>query len=81
MERLLCRCVVVSEREVLLAIRCGARSVADVGRHCDAGTGCGSCHAGIEAMLAQEDRRRERAAARARAKNPDQVGLSFADEA
>ena len=50
--------MVVSEREVLAAIRAGARSVDDVGERCEAGTGCGSCRGAIAIVLAQQERRR-----------------------
>jgi bacterioferritin-associated ferredoxin len=53
-DHLVCRCIIVSEREVLRAIRSGARSVEAVGDRCEAGTGCGSCHAIIEHLLQGE---------------------------
>jgi bacterioferritin-associated ferredoxin len=72
-DRLVCRCIIVSEREVKRAIRGGARTVEAVGERCEAGTGCGSCHGVIEHLLNLESRRR--------ATKPDspQVGL-FGDE-
>jgi len=58
--RLLCHCLVVEEGEVRKAIRAGARTVDAVGDACEAGTGCGSCRAGIIVLLADEARRRAR---------------------
>ena len=60
MSRLLCHCMVVDEREVVRAIRQGARTVEAVGEACEAGTGCGSCRGGIEVVLQQESLRRSR---------------------
>ncbi|HET6583317.1 MAG TPA: (2Fe-2S)-binding protein [Nannocystaceae bacterium] len=60
MGRLLCHCLVVEEGEVRKAIRAGARTVEAVGERCEAGTGCGSCRAGITVLLADEARRRAR---------------------
>ena len=57
-DRLLCHCLVVSEQEVIRAIRAGARTVEAVGEQCEAGTGCGSCRGGIEVLLQQEAQRR-----------------------
>lgn len=54
---LVCHCLAVAESEVLLAIRSGADSLEGVGRHCEAGTGCQSCHGPIRALLQQEARR------------------------
>jgi bacterioferritin-associated ferredoxin len=70
--------MVVSEREVVLAIRAGARTVDDVGEHCDAGSGCGSCRGGIEVLLAQEAERRRRADVPAALL--DQLGLFGGEE-
>lgn len=47
----------VSEREVLSAIRGGARTVEAVGQACQAGTGCGSCRGGIDVLLTKERQR------------------------
>jgi bacterioferritin-associated ferredoxin len=58
--RLLCHCLVVEEGEVRKAIRAGARTIEAVGECCEAGTGCGSCRAGITVLLADEARRRAR---------------------
>ena len=48
---LTCICRGVSEGEVGETIRRGASSVTDVVRRCGAGTGCGSCHEEIRALL------------------------------
>ncbi len=58
MGRLLCHCLVVEEAEVRRVIRQGARTVDEIGDRCDAGTGCGSCRAGIAVVLDEELRRR-----------------------
>ena len=50
----------VSEREVVRAIRSGARTVDEVGLRCEAGTGCGSCRGGIEILITAERSRRRR---------------------
>ena len=60
MNRLLCQCMLVSEREVVRAIRDGADTVDEVGNRCEAGTGCGSCRAGIELLIQQEQAKRDR---------------------
>lgn len=54
---LVCHCLTVAESEILVAIRRGADSVEAVGQHCEAGTGCQSCHGPIRALLQQEARR------------------------
>jgi NAD(P)H-nitrite reductase large subunit len=56
----LCQCMAVSEREVVRAIRSGARTVDEVGMRCEAGTGCGSCRGGIEVLITTERSRRRR---------------------
>lgn len=55
---LLCQCNAVTEHEVLMCIRNGARCVDEVGAECLAGTGCGSCLGAIETMLKEESKRR-----------------------
>ena len=52
--------MLVEERDVVATIRAGARTVDEVGERCDAGTGCGSCRAGIELLIQEEVRRRAR---------------------
>jgi bacterioferritin-associated ferredoxin len=52
--------MVVDEREIVAAIRRGARSVEEVGAACEAGTGCGSCRGAIESSLHEEELRRAR---------------------
>jgi ferredoxin-nitrate reductase len=55
-DALVCSCNSVSRGEIEGAIRSGAAlSTADVGRVTRAGTGCGSCVAEIEALLAAHD--------------------------
>ena len=49
---LICVCRGVSEGEVVEAVRCGARTLEEVARHCDgAGGDCGSCVADIACHL------------------------------
>jgi bacterioferritin-associated ferredoxin len=48
---MVCLCEGVSERRVQAAIRGGARTVAEVGERCRAGTCCQGCHPTIEALL------------------------------
>ncbi len=60
----MCSCLNVSEAEVETAISAGARTVAEVGERCEAGTGCQSCHAGIRILL-EAQARRDLAAGRA----------------
>ncbi len=55
---LLCQCNAVTEHEVVLCIRRGARCVDEVGMACLAGTGCGSCQGTIETLLKEEAHRR-----------------------
>jgi len=52
--------MLITERDVVAVIRGGARSVDEVGRRCDAGTGCGSCRGGIDLLIQAEIRRRSR---------------------
>jgi bacterioferritin-associated ferredoxin len=41
---IVCSCRGISDREVVEAVRCGARTLEDVSRRCDgAGEECGSC--------------------------------------
>ncbi len=47
-----CLCAAVPESEVRECIQSGARTVDEVGDGCAAGTGCGSCHERLVAMLA-----------------------------
>jgi bacterioferritin-associated ferredoxin len=47
-----CLCAAVPESEVHECIQAGARTVDELGDECAAGTGCGSCHERLAAMLA-----------------------------
>jgi bacterioferritin-associated ferredoxin len=49
---IVCHCEVVSDRRIRTAVDDGARCVDDVGRHCLAGTNCGSCRNTIATLLA-----------------------------
>jgi bacterioferritin-associated ferredoxin len=46
-----CVCQAVTENEVNAEVALGARSVADIGERCGAGTGCGMCHEKLRALL------------------------------
>ena len=48
---IICICRAVSDRTVRAAASAGARTVADVGRACGAGTGCGACRGQVAALL------------------------------
>jgi len=49
---IVCLCRGISEREIVEAIRCGARTFEDVTRRCTgAGTHCGTCRPFIEEHL------------------------------
>ena len=53
-DRILCYCKNVRYGEVRAAIdRTSARTVADVMKACDAGTGCRTCHPEIEDLLVE----------------------------
>lgn len=71
---IVCRCLLVRQDEIVVAIRAGARTVAEVGEQCDAGTGCTGCHDAVASILEEEQARAERAAARDVAAGP-QLGL------
>jgi NAD(P)H-nitrite reductase large subunit len=52
-DRIVCRCLKVTEHEVITAIQTlGLRTVKEVGRATEAGTGCTCCHKEIAAYLA-----------------------------
>jgi bacterioferritin-associated ferredoxin len=54
---IVCLCRTVSEREIVEAIRCGARTLDDVaGRCAGAGRDCGACQTHIEHCLATESK-------------------------
>ena len=40
---LVCLCFPTSDRDIESAIEEGAQTVAEIGRRCGAGTGCGAC--------------------------------------
>ncbi len=49
---IVCSCRAVSDRELVEAIRCGARSLDELSRRCDgAGRDCGACLAMLEDYL------------------------------
>jgi len=51
---IVCHCKGISDRDIRVAARAGARTIAAVGAHCAAGTGCGGCHAVIDEILQAE---------------------------
>jgi bacterioferritin-associated ferredoxin len=48
-----CHCRVVNDRAIRAAIASGARTVAEVARHCGAGRGCGGCCPAVRRILAE----------------------------
>jgi bacterioferritin-associated ferredoxin len=48
-----CSCKAVREQTVRVAVAAGARSVAEIGDMCGAGTKCGGCHELLEEILAE----------------------------
>lgn len=55
---MVCTCVKVTEDEIVRVIRGGARTLAEVGKACEAGTGCTTCHVTILALLEDEVHRK-----------------------
>jgi bacterioferritin-associated ferredoxin len=51
---LVCHCRRVNDRMIRQAAKAGARTCAEVGDACGAGTGCGGCHPTIEGLLRSE---------------------------
>jgi bacterioferritin-associated ferredoxin len=51
---LVCHCMKVCDRTIRECVERGARSVEEVGRACQAGTGCGGCQPTIRALVAGE---------------------------
>lgn len=49
-----CLCKGVNDRAVRRVVQAGARSVAEVGRRCGAGTCCGQCKPDIARILDEE---------------------------
>jgi bacterioferritin-associated ferredoxin len=55
---LVCHCHSLTDRDIRRAVRSsGACSVAEVGDHCGAATGCGGCHDAVAQIVACEKRR------------------------
>jgi bacterioferritin-associated ferredoxin len=61
MSRIVCSCASVSEQDILRCIREGAHTLREVGRACEAGVGCQTCHNEVRRMIS--DHVRERLAA------------------
>ncbi|MCA1707964.1 MAG: (2Fe-2S)-binding protein [Actinobacteria bacterium] len=55
-----CHCRAVTDRRVQAAVDGGARSPAEIGRRCGAGTGCGGCLPALQALLAELGQASER---------------------
>jgi bacterioferritin-associated ferredoxin len=55
---LVCHCHALTDRDIRRAVRTtGACSVAEVGDHCGAATGCGGCYEVVDEIVACEKRR------------------------
>ena len=55
---LVCHCHALTDRDIRRAVRVtGACSVADVGDHCGAATGCGGCYEVVNEIVVAEKRR------------------------
>jgi bacterioferritin-associated ferredoxin len=55
---LVCHCHALTDRDIRRAVRTtGACSVAEVGDHCGAATGCGGCHDLVAEIVSAEKRR------------------------
>lgn len=55
---LVCHCHALTDRDIRRAVRTtGACSVAEVGDHCGAATGCGGCYEVVDEIVASEKRR------------------------
>ena len=55
---LVCHCHALTDRDIRRAVRTtGACSVAEVGDHCGAATGCGGCFEAVAEIVACEKRR------------------------
>jgi bacterioferritin-associated ferredoxin len=51
---IVCICRRVTDNTVRACIADGAETIAEVGRACRAGTGCGACHETIEELIAEQ---------------------------
>jgi NAD(P)H-nitrite reductase large subunit len=58
MSRIVCSCATVSERDILKSIRDGAHTLKEVGRACEAGVGCQSCHKDVRTLISDHVRER-----------------------
>ena len=54
MNMIVCHCFCVSDREIRSCAREGASDLADIGRACGAGTGCGGCRPEIANIVDDE---------------------------
>jgi len=55
---LVCHCHALTDRDIRRSVRAtGACSVAEVGDHCGAATGCGGCYEVVAEIVACEKRR------------------------
>ncbi|HKO48519.1 MAG TPA: (2Fe-2S)-binding protein [Polyangiaceae bacterium] len=55
---LVCHCHALTDRDIRRAVRTtGACSVAEVGDHCGAATGCGGCYEIVDEIVTCEKRR------------------------
>jgi NAD(P)H-nitrite reductase large subunit len=58
---LVCHCHRICDRTIRETIREGARSIAEVGASCRAGTGCGGCRPAIAGLLQAQGGQQESA--------------------
>lgn len=56
-----CICAAATETQVRASILAGASTVEDIGEHCGAGTGCGSCVDKLARMVSDSSWREETA--------------------
>ncbi len=56
---IVCSCKGITDRTIRILIRDGACSMHEIAHACDAGRGCGGCHATIDRLVVTEGRRRE----------------------
>ena len=56
MSRIVCSCATVSEAEIMRCIRAGAHTLREVGRGCEAGVGCQSCHEDVKGLISDHVR-------------------------
>ncbi len=48
---IVCLCEGIRESDIKEAVKSGATELRELGRHCGAGSGCGSCHAELSMLI------------------------------